>query len=420
MERANGCLPFATALVQRAGVGDFGRGDVDDVAGGRGRAADGGGANAGGDGVTRFAEEAAGEKHDENRDRGHGHGENAADDRDEHREGGEEHLHDAHDGKTPQGEKSYVGFSGVVGGLAEAKFGGGGEVGGDGLRDLAGGGPFGAALKRGDEGDAAHGGGIGADVAERGVEDAAGAEGDGEENGFVAAGRCGRDGLVVGGGEDGEVFGGAAEAVVEFVGGVTEGRRKAAGDGVVGFADVDCEGVDGAVVAAATGRGIADDFIVPIDPRAPAFVATFPAAEAADGVVVGPVGKGVAGGVNDDEAAALADVVDEGGFRFGGPGVAGVVGDDDGVAGEVGAEGGHVAAFGRRDGDVDGEETGVGERFFEEGRGEFPVVVVLPGEDEGFQRGGGGGEWREEEDEEGGEESEHRRAGFRRPDARRR
>lgn len=279
------------------------------------------------------------------------------------------------------------------------------------MSDFTGGGPFGSALKGGDEGDAAHGGGIAADVAERGVKNPAFAVGDGEEDGFVAAG-AGADGFIVGGGKDGEVFGGAAEAVVEFVGGVEKGGREIASDGVVGFTDVDDEGVNGGMIAAAAGGRVTDDFFIPIDPRTPAFVAAFPATETADGVVFGPVGKSVAGGVDDDETAAATHVIDEGGFRVGGPGVAGVVGDDDGVIGKGGAESGHVGAFGRRNGDVDGEEAGVGERFFEEGRGEFPVVVVLAGEDEGFQRRGG--ESGEREKGERGEEkkaAEHGRAG---------
>jgi len=114
--------------------------------------------------------------------------------------------------------------------------------------------------------------------------------------------------------------------------------------------------------------------------------------------------------VHDNETATVANVVDEGGFGFGGPGVAGVVRNDNGVVGEGGAEGGHVAALWRRGDDVDGEEAGVRERSFEEGRGELPVVIVLAGEDEGFQRsrcGGGGGEGEDEECEEREKATEH-------------
>ena len=138
----------------------------------------------------------------------------------------------------------------------------GGEVGGvgGGEGDFGGGGEFGAALEGDLEGEAGHGEWA---VSDDGVEDAAFAEVDDEEDGFVFVGAAGL-GVGEGGSEDGDVFAGAAEFGVEFIGGVSEGLGEAFHDGVVGFAGFEEEGVLGAVGSAVAWGGIEDDFFVAV------------------------------------------------------------------------------------------------------------------------------------------------------------
>lgn len=299
---------------------------------------------------------------------------------------------------------------GVDGGFGGEVFG---EVGGAGAG--AGGGPFGAALEGFVEAEAEHGV-VG--VAEGGVEDAAFAVVDDHQAGFFDCGQVGS-----GGGEDGDVFGGAAEAAVEFVLGVEPAVGEAFGDGVVLGLDFDDEFVLGAVGAAFAGGGVAEEFAVfDVKPGAGFFIAPAPAADADDAVVFGPVAEGVVSSVDGDEAAAVFDVGFEGGADGVRPGLAVVVGDDDVVGGEVGVPGGpgvFGGAFGRGGGDGDGEGAGGFEGVAEDGGGDVPLVVVLAVEDEGLQFGlRVVGEGEGEEAGEEGEEEAHGDFGFRIADCR--
>ena len=240
---------------------------------------------------------------------------------------------------------------------------------------------------------------------------------DGHEHGFVATGFfefCG----VAGGGEDGHVFGGAAEVGVAFVGGVEPKVGQAFGDGVVLVPHGDEEFVLRAVLAAGAGGGVADElaFVVIVNIGAVFFVSVAPAAEADHEVKLHPIWPAIIGGMDDDEAAAVGHVLLE--AEPGGRGPCGgfppEVADHDLVFGEVGMEvrirlrfGGFFGvadagegepcglALGLPDGagagDVDGEEAGVFQVLAHHDRRFRPdVVVVLAVDDEGFQLFSGG------------------------------
>ncbi len=108
-----------------------------------------------------------------------------------------------------------------------------------------------------------------------------------------------------------------------------------------------------------------------------------PPAEADDVVVFGPVGEGVVAGMEDEDAAAVFDEVDEVGFGLVVPCGGGALGDvvaglnDDVGVGEVGVPGVEVGGGGggRSGGDGDVEEAGGLEEAAEEFGVEFPVVV---------------------------------------------
>ena len=193
--------------------------------------------------------------------------------------------------------------------------------------------------------------------------------GDHHQHGLVLVGFIGERG-----GEDGDVFGGAAQAVVEFVFGVHPLGGQAAEDRVVGDVGLDQKFVLGAVAAAGAGGEVFDPTGgAEAEVGAGFFVAPAPTTEADDRVVVGPVGEGVIGGVIGDEAAAVFDVGEERGVDGGGPTLAVVVGDDDVVAGEGGAP---FRPERGRGGLVSGEGGGVflerfGVRGFLRGRGVF-------------------------------------------------
>jgi hypothetical protein len=102
-------------------------------------------------------------------------------------------------------------------------------------------------------------------------------------------------------------------------------------------------------------------------------------------VVLGPVGEAVISGVDGDETAAARDEGFEVFFRAGRPAFAVVVADDDVVVGEVGFELARDVAGGGRGGDVDFESAAGFERFLQERRCGFPVVVVLAVDDQGAE-----------------------------------
>ena len=251
------------------------------------------------------------------------------------------------------------------------------------------GGPFGAALQRdGEAGANERKNGrkvFGVNVAQRGVEDAALAVGDRHQHGFIFAGGRGELHFVgERGGEDGDVFRGAAETAVDLVVGVEPRGGEAAHDRVIGSARGDEEVVFRWMRGTAGGGGVEDDLAVaPTDHRAEGNVAgtdravgfDAPAADADHLVPLFPVRKRVVGIVDGDEAAAVLHVVDEGGLGGGGPFVALVDHDDGGVAGKIGFEAGHVGALCGGADDVDGEEAGLLEVSFYEGSALLPVVI---------------------------------------------
>ena len=118
--------------------------------------------------------------------------------------------------------------------------------------------------------------------------------------------------------------------------------------------------------------------------------------------------------MDDDESAAVADVVGEVGAEGLRPEVAVVVEDEDVVVGEFGivvgpGVGVFLGALRGGGGDGDGESAGVLEDRFEDGGAGFPVVVILAVDDEGVEFvggvGGGGEEGEGEKSCEGQEQA---------------
>ena len=142
-------------------------------------------------------------------------------------------------------------------------------------------------------------------MAHRRVENKALAVPDGEHHWFVALALG-----AVGGGEDGHVFGGTAEGVVQLVLRVHPLGRHAVGDWVGGVADDDFECVLRAVAAAGARLRVADEVapVVVIDVRPVFLGAAAPAAEADHPVVLEPARERVVGGMDRDEAPAVAHV----------------------------------------------------------------------------------------------------------------
>src|SRR5689334_1872521 len=103
-------------------------------------------------------------------------------------------------------------------------------------------------------------------------------------------------------------------------------------------ADDDLEGVLRAVVAARPFARVADflPFVVVIDIRPALLVAIAPAAEADHLVVFFPVAEGVVGRVDDDQPAAVLDIVDEVGLGLLRPARAVVIRDNNAIIGELG------------------------------------------------------------------------------------
>jgi hypothetical protein len=170
---------------------------------------------------------------------------------------------------------------------------------------------------------------------------------------------------------------------------------------MVGGAGGDEEVVAGRVGGVAGGGVIKDRLaIAPTDHRAGGLCAgadvavglKTPAADADHLVPFGPVGEGVVGVVDGDEAAAVFHVVNEGGLGRGGPFGALVDDHDGGVVGKLGGKAGHIGAGGRGGDDVDFEETGLLEVGFHERRTADPVVVFrrLTGQKYRLVHGGGG------------------------------
>ena len=176
--------------------------------------------------------------------------------------------------------------------FAQADLSFGGEIGGKFLGYISGGGPFDAALEGDDETDAALGGEVFAVVmAEGGVEDASLAKGDGHEEGLVFAGAAGFFGGE-GAGEDGDIFGRAAETILDFVFGVQQKRCQAICDGMGRFACFEDKFVLFAVAAAFPRSFIAHPFsIAQAQVRAGLLVASFPAADGNHAIVIEPAGK---------------------------------------------------------------------------------------------------------------------------------
>lgn len=259
------------------------------------------------------------------------------------------------------------------------------KVVGDLLGDFSGRRPFRAALERRDEADAFH---RVVGVSHRRVEHAAFTVVDREDHRFVRAAAAGL-GIGPTRGEHGHVLGRAAKPVVQFVLGVEPDGGHALRDRVVAVANDDLKLVLRAVAAAVAFGLVAHELVVlEIDIGTGLFVASAPAAEADDLVVLLPVAEGVVGGVDDDEPATVLDVPDEILLHVLWPGSAVVVGDDDLVVGELGIPAGEILARGRGR-DVDRKEAGFFEGPLEDRRGGLPVVVVLAIDDQGFELFGG-------------------------------
>ena len=143
-------------------------------------------------------------------------------------------------------------------------------------------------------------------MAEGRVEDSTLTEGDGEEQRLVLAGSV-RLRIRQRRGQDGEVLGRSAQAIVEFILGVHPLRRESLHDGVLGLAGGHLEGMLAAMAAARPRRGVPHDLAFPIKPRSGLFVAPFPTADADHFVVLGPFCEGVVGGMDRNEAAAVAN-----------------------------------------------------------------------------------------------------------------
>lgn len=194
-----------------------------------------------------------------------------------------------------------------------------------------------------------------------------------------------------GGGEDGDVLGGAAEVAIEFILGVQPARGKPFGDGVVWSLDFDHEFMLWAMSTAFAGALIPVELTVfDVEPGAGFFVAPTPAADTDHAIVFWPIAEGVVGGVDGDKAAAVFDVFIEGTANGFWPGLAVVIADDDIEISEgwvPGGPGRGGRAFGWRRGDSDGKGTAAFEGVAQNGGGDFPLVIVLPIEDESFQLG---------------------------------
>ena len=106
---------------------------------------------------------------------------------------------------------------------------------------------------------------------------------------------------------------------------------------------------DWAVVAAGTGGWVTHRCacVIEIHVRSPLFIAAFPPADAANTVVLRPIGKRIVGGVHGNKPAASGKVRLEISFRFGRPTLAVVVTHHHVVISELGSKPTHVLV-GRR------------------------------------------------------------------------
>ena len=223
------------------------------------------------------------------------------------------------------------------------------------------------------------------------VEDPALAESDGEEQGLVLAGPAGL-GVRKGRGQDGEVLGRSAQAVIEFVFRVHPFLRQSLHDGVLRLAGGHLEGMLAAMAAARARRGVAHDFAFPVKPRSGLFIAPFPTADADHLIVLRPFGESVVGGVDRNEAAAVANEGDQLCPKFLGPEVAVVVGEHHRHAVELGLHRGHVTALAGQRHDLHREASGSLKDLLQVRRGRAPVVVVLAVDEEHAKAAGIRGE----------------------------
>ena len=164
------------------------------------------------------------------------------------------------------------------------------------------------------------------------------------------------------------VFAGSAQGGIELVGGVHPYGRQAFEDGVLGFPRSDLEGAARAVRAGVSGRWVRHKFAVIEVPHGPGFFgAPAPAADADHLVVGGPFGEGVVGRMDDNESAAIADVLLELRAQALGPGRRIEIGHDDLVLAEVGMKAGEVAVRRWRGEHRDPEEPVSSSSFFRMG-----------------------------------------------------
>src|ERR1019366_1887559 len=133
-----------------------------------------------------------------------------------------------------------------------------------------------------------------------------------------------------------------------------------------------------AVSTGVAGRRVGDQLSILVVPeRARLFVASPPAADADHLVERLPAGEGVVGGVDDDQAAALPDVLLEGSFDLLRPAVVRriVIQYDGRVLLEIGLEAADAAIRRRRGHHVHLEEAGLLELLLQHRSGQLPFVI---------------------------------------------
>ncbi len=212
--------------------------------------------------------------------------------------------------------------------------------------------------------------------------------GDGHEQRLVLAGAAG--GFVrESRSQHGDVLGRPAQLVVEFILGVHPFRRQTRHNRVVRGASHHQEGVLSAVVAARTGPGVGDKFAITLAKQgARILITSFPSAQGDHLVVLLPFWERVVRRMHRNESTAAPDEADQRFLHRLGPRLSVVIRHDGLIGGEVGFETGHVLASGRGSGHLDLDHARLLENVTQHRCGRFPIVVVLPIDNQHFERSG--------------------------------
>ena len=143
------------------------------------------------------------------------------------------------------------------------------------------------------------------------------------------------------------------------------------------------EFVLGAMATAISLGGVANHItVVETDVRAILFGTASPASEADHLVVFGPLREGVVGGMHDDQAAAVFNIIHKVLLGFHGPWGAVVVGNNQCVVGEFRTE--IFGVLWTTGGDINLKKISFFKAFLEDWSSPFPIVGVLAVEDEGL------------------------------------